>query len=260
LWVTYRDQSGHIVAPPAGATGTLKMIGITTGAAGDSWPAVDLTKVEFAQTGPRNLTAYALDIFGDALAANQPTGIFSAPVPYAKPAPLPAGCMALAAGHHRRIFFLVDPYNNPNIFGLGYEEVDQHGAVVPRSQIPVSSFDPSNNTICLPLGPRQTPAHETWELVNLATENHNFHIHQARFRFVQASAPQTSPFAPVLNLSVGAGIMEDNVPLPVAIPNIPDVANNQNGYCTIAQWHNGLCTSVPLVWCLTQRDAEGMHR
>jgi L-ascorbate oxidase len=247
VWVTYRDATGRIVTPPTGATGTFKTIGITTGAAGDAWPAIDLAKVAFAQSGPRHLTAFALDIRGDAWAANLATGIFSSRVPYAKAAPLPPTCKALASGHHRRIFFGLVDYTNAASFGLGYEEVDQNGAMVAGSQVPVSAFDPSQNTICLPLGPGQTPVHETWELVNLATENHNFHMHQTKFRFIQASAPQGSLLANALNPLVGAGVMEDNVPLPVAVPNIPAVADSQNGYCTIAQWHNGQCTSVPLV-------------
>jgi L-ascorbate oxidase len=246
--VTYRDATGRIVTPPTGATGTFKMIGITTGPAGDAWPAIDLAKVAFAQTGPRKLTAFALNISGDALAASKPTGIFTARVPYAKAAALPSGCTALAIGHHRRVFFGLVDYTNPNGFGLGYEEVDQNGAVVPGTQVAVSAFDPDQNTICIPLGAGQTPVHETWEIVNLATENHNFHMHQTKFRLVQLSAPSGSLLASILNPSVGAGIMEDNVPLPVSTPSDPDdIANNQNGYCTIAQWHNGQCASVPLV-------------
>jgi L-ascorbate oxidase len=245
--VSYRDAGGRIVTPPAGATGTFKTIGITTGAAGDSWPAIDLAKVAFAQTGPRQLIAFALNIFGDALAANKSTGIFSAKVPYAKAAALPAGCKALASGHRRRIFFGLADYTNASSFGLGYEEVGPNGAVVPGTQVPVSQFDPAQNTICLPLGAGQTPVHETWELVNLATENHNFHMHQTKFRFIQAAAPIASILGPNANQNLGAGIMEDNVPLPVTTPNIPDVADNQNGYCTIDQWHGGQCTSVPLV-------------
>jgi L-ascorbate oxidase len=119
--------------------------------------------------------------------------------------------------------------------------------VVPGTQVPVSQFDPAQNTICLPLGTGQTPVHETWELVNLATENHNFHMHQTKFRFIQAAAPIASILGPNANQNLGAGIMEDNVPLPVTTPNIPDVADSQNGYCTIDQWHGGQCTSVPLV-------------
>ena len=248
LWVTYRDAKGNIIPPPKGATGTFKTVGLTTGPAGDSWPAVDLAAVAFNQSGPRQLTAYALDIIGDALAANRPTGIFSAPNPYAKAAPVPANCAALPAGHHRRIFFgLVDPFNNPNVFGLGYEEVDARGAVVPGSQIPVTTFNPGTITVCLPLGAGQKPVRETWELVNLATENHNFHIHQTKFRFVQTAAPANSPLAPVLDPSVGGGIMEDNVPLVIATANTPEVAKLQNGYCTIDQWHNGQCTFKPVI-------------
>jgi L-ascorbate oxidase len=251
VFVTYRDANGHIVTPPAGATGTFKTIGITTGAAGDSWPAIDLAKVTFEQTGPRHLIAFALNIFGDALAANKSTGIFSARVPYAKAATVPANCKALASGHRRRIFFGLADYTDAGSFGLGYEEVDQNGRVVAGTRVEVSQFDPSITTICLPLGTGQTPVHETWELVNLATENHNFHMHQTKFRFIQAGAPVASIMGPTANQSLAAGIMEDNVPLPVSMPYIPDVADNQNGYCTIDQWRNGQCISVPLVVDIT---------
>jgi L-ascorbate oxidase len=251
LWVTYRDVNGNIVTPPTGATGTFKTIGITTGAVnvGDPWPAVDLAQVAFNQTGPRQLTAFALAVLGDALRSMQPDGIFFARVPYAKAQPLPPNCSALPAGHHRRIFFgLVDPTSDTSAFGLGYEEVDQNGVVVAGTQVPVTAFDPTVTRVCLPLDPGQKPAHESWELVNLATENHNFHIHQTKFRFVQPGAPPTSPLANVLNPKVGAGIMEDNVPLPLAMPVDPMyIANNQQGYCTIDQWHTGLCPMTPVL-------------
>jgi FtsP/CotA-like multicopper oxidase with cupredoxin domain len=248
VWVTYRDSSGRVVTPPPGATATFQTIGITTGPAGDSWPQIDLAAVAFAQTGQRRFTASALDIRGDALAANRPNGIFGAKVPYAKAAPLPAGCKPLAAGHHRRIFFgLVDPVNFPSVFGQGYEEVDGNGMVVAGTQIPLTAFDPSIATVCLPLGPGQSPVRETWELVNLATENHNFHMHQTKFRFVQPSAPPGTLLAAHLNPAFGAGIMEDNVPLPIAIANVEAVSRRQNGYCTIDQWRNGQCTSPPVI-------------
>ena len=37
------------------------------------------------------------------------------------------------------------------------EEIDQNGAVVPGTQTPMTRFDPAQATICVPLGPGQTP-------------------------------------------------------------------------------------------------------
>jgi L-ascorbate oxidase len=251
LWVTYRDANGNVVTPPSGATATLKTLGITTGAVGvgDPWPAVNLAKVAFNQTGPKRLAAFALALRGDALLSNSPTGVFFARVPYANAAPLPPNCNSLATGHRRRIFFgLVDPTNPASAFGLGYEEVNQNGTVVPGTQIPVTAFDPSVTTVCLPLAPGQFPVHETWELVNLATENHNFHIHQTKFRYVQAGGSTGFLSSTPLNKTLGAGIMEDVVPLPIAVPTDPNyIANNQGGYCNIDQWHSGYCAMKPLL-------------
>ena len=251
VWVTYRSRTGEIVPPPRGASATLRSTGITTGdpGVGDPWPAVNLAPVTFKNTYTKK-SLVALALAGDALAANQPQGIFFEPVPYAQPAATPSGCEALAPGHHRRIFFGLVDTDNPNIFGLGYEEVDEHGVVVPSSKMPITAFSPMNNFICLPLGPGQTPVHEAWELVNLATENHNFHIHQTKFRTVDPAAPDGTPMSPKLDPAVGAGVMEDMATLPLAEP-VPGVAQqvmtNQNGYCTIDQWRSNECRTVPTV-------------
>jgi L-ascorbate oxidase len=236
LWVTYRTSDGRIATPPNGATASFKMVGLTMGT-GDKWPAFDLAKVEFAQSGSRNLVTSALDIQGDALAAMQPAGIFRAPVPGASPTPLLAGCKALPNGHRRRIFFGLEDVADDGSFALGYEEVDERGAVVPQTPVPMSRFDPSTTVICLPLGPGQTPVHDTWELVPLSTENHNFHIHQTRFRIVGGSGLPAA----------GGGIVQDNIPLGVAVPHIPEVMEKQNGVCTPDQWRNGQCSSPPTV-------------
>ena len=87
-----------------------------------------------------------------------------------------------------------------------------------------------HTTVCLPFGPGQTPVQETWELVQLSTENHNFHIHQNRFAMTGRNG----------------GVLQDNFALGVAAPDasISDqVTNNQNGVCTIAQWRSGHCVS-----------------
>jgi L-ascorbate oxidase len=245
VWVSYRDASNRLAIPPPGATGVLKMIGITMGPDGDSWPAVDLARVAFTQTSFPSIVTSAINTSGGSLAATQAGGIFVAKVPYAKASAPVAGCKALATGHHRRVFFGLADYNNPSSFGLGYEEIDQNGVAVPGTQVPITQFDPSVTTVCLPLGPGQTPVHETWELINLATENHNFHMHQTKFRSLgQGPAGTVIGGTPI---PATGGILEDNVPLSTAVPKDLDfIVNTQNGYCTIAQWYRSICTSPPL--------------
>jgi hypothetical protein len=246
VWVTNRDQNGNngSAVPPRSAT--LKMIGLTMGS-GDTWPAVDLSRVEFAPMGMTH-GGSAIDIRGDALASLQPGGIFGGPPQGAKSASLPDGCKPLASGHRRRIFFGFEDVTRDGTFALGYEEINETGAVVPGTQRSVTRFNPSQDMICLPLGPGQAPVHEIWELVQLSTENHNFHIHQSRFRVVDPSAPTTSVASLRTNIAQrGAGMMQDNVPLGVAVPNIPDVNDRQSGVCTVDQWRHGQCSSTPVV-------------
>jgi FtsP/CotA-like multicopper oxidase with cupredoxin domain len=245
LWVTYRNAQGHIVPPHPGASATLKMVGLTMGS-GDAWPAVDLAKVLFNQTGSQRLTSNHLVVGGPTDAAGlfqAPSGIFKAQVPATSGTPTTATaavptCQPLPRGHRRRVFFGFSDVTVNNTFALGYEEVDQNGQVVPGSQKPapdqLERFDPSHVTVCLPLGPGQTPVNETWELVQLSTENHNFHLHQSRF--VMAGS--------------NGGVIQDNFPLGVSVPDkkIKDqVFNSQNGVCTIAQWRSGHCVSKPIV-------------
>ncbi len=250
FWVTYRDAAGRVAAPPRGASATLKMVGLTMGT-GDAWPAVDLAKVLFNQSGPRQLTSNRVVVDGntDAAGLNRPGGIFKSEVPGASAlaaktnaAEVTANattCAPLQRGHRRRIFFGFSDVAVNNTFALGYEEVDERGQVVPGTQKPVPDqlerFDPARTTVCLPLGPGQTPVQETWELVQLSTENHNFHIHQTRFSMTDSHG----------------GVLQDNLPLGVAAPDSSianQVFNNQNGVCTIAQWRSGHCVSPAKVF------------
>jgi FtsP/CotA-like multicopper oxidase with cupredoxin domain len=245
LWVTYRNASGKVVSAPSGASATLKMIGLTMGS-GDGWPAADLAKVTFA-SGQRKLTSKQVVVSGptDAAGTRGAGGIFNSggsvlgALTAGVAANSSADCAPLKPGHRRRIFFGFSDVTVNNTFALGYEEVDAGGNVVAGSQKPapdtLAQFDPSSNTVCLPLGPGQSPVQETWELVQLSTENHNFHMHQSRF---------------VMNGTNG-GVMQDNFPLGVAAPDdkiADDVNNNQNGVCTIAQWRSGHCVSPAKVF------------
>ncbi|MFB9265330.1 multicopper oxidase domain-containing protein [Bradyrhizobium erythrophlei] len=250
FWVTYRNAAGKITPPPHGASATLKMVGLTMGT-GDAWPAVDLAKVLFNQSGPRLFTSNRVVVGGntDAFGLHAQGGIFTSEVPgagalaavttAAESAASAASCAPLPRGHRRRIFFGFSDVSVNNTFALGYEEVDERGRVVPGTQKPgpnqLERFDPAHTTVCLPLGPGQTPVKETWELVQLSTENHNFHIHQTRFTMTGGNG----------------GVLQDNFPLGVAAPDATIanlVSSNQNGVCTISQWRSGHCASPAKVF------------
>ena len=240
VWVTYRNQNGVIVPPPLGATATWRNQSLTMGS-GDVWPQVDLAKVQFNQTGPRQFTSSQVLVKDSGLM--QPGGMFVSAVPGAVAAALPQGCKALPAGHHRRIFFGFSDVATDGTFALGYELVDQNGNVVPGSHQPdpnnldsLAQFDPNVTTVCLPLNSGQMPVTETWELIQLSTENHNFHLHQTRF--IEKVGPSAG------------NVIQDNFPLGVAMPDATianQVNNNQTGVCLPSQWRSGHCVSPAVV-------------
>jgi hypothetical protein len=134
-------------------------------------------------------------------------------------------CSALPAGHHRRIFFGV-PGNNPDGFGLGYEEIDAQGNPVPGTSEDIREFNPAYVNVCLPLAPDNATTTEEWELVNVAAEAHNFHMHQTRFTVLPQGAPAGD-----------GGALMDNVPLPSGGPGCDG---------TIASWRSGACAVKPV--------------
>jgi hypothetical protein len=167
-----------------------------------------------------------------------------------------AKCVPLAPGHRRRIYFDI-PTNYPDLFGLGYEEVDttqspnKYGIYpgVPNTYVPVTEFNAAMPTVCLTLGPNNVPIPETWELVNLSGENHNFHMHQTKFTVV--SAPAQSGTRPPVVIG-GAPAYVDNVPVVHANgtldPNSPSFDPDSPGGCAnAAAWKAGTCQSTPTV-------------
>lgn len=221
--------------------------------AGDRWPAVDLASVTFAPRDmsapdavalggttaqaalsaggvlasqsvvqvPGTDTLVTASAAGPAVAA-APTGpalqpgLVQAPtiavtpdiLVGVKPAP---GCAPLAFGHRRRILF---GFPTPNNFGLGYVEVDASGNEVPGTRQDILPFDPTKVSVCVPL-PGGNPTYEVWELVNLTSEDHNFHIHQTRFLLLGGGA---SPGTTIPQLLNGSIVLHDNVPVPRPTP------------------------------------------
>ncbi len=81
MWVAYRDKERQVAASPKGAAAILKMIGLATVGTDDPRPAVDLAKIEFAETRPDAVADLGLDVRAEALAAAPPANNFGAAFP-----------------------------------------------------------------------------------------------------------------------------------------------------------------------------------
>jgi L-ascorbate oxidase len=231
------------------ASATLRTALYFTG--GDSWPGIDLAHVTFAGgnilpplalgtqagnamsgtgglMGPAELRprgTFALtDIAGARAAATLPVSGFANPGNLTQ-APTIAidpdlklgrrgspDCVTLAPGHHRRIYF-GNPTPGQDGFGLGYVEVDEKGREIVATRKAISVFDPTTTSVCVPLGPRGEAVKEVWELINLTDEDHNFHIHQTRFRLLQGG---TVPGTTLPSRTPDGLVLHDNMPLPRA--------------------------------------------
>ena len=102
---------------------------------------------------------------------------------------------------------------------------------------PTVPLDPTTTTICVPLGPKGAAVKETWEVYNLTDEDHNFHIHQTRFRLLQGGAV---PGTVIPTTTADGIVLHDNVPLPRAA-----VTDGCDG--TIDAALNGLCRPKPII-------------
>ena len=250
VFVSYRDGDGNLAAPPAGAQATFKTVGLNTGLAGDSWPAIDLANVEFKHaTRPRDLPGF-VNLKGHAGPMLAPGGVLASAgaISPGAPSTLPDGskCAPLPPGMMRRVYYGV-PGTDPNAFGLAYEiapigsQPDPSGTKLTD----VTQYSPNNTVVCLPLREGNKPVKETWQLVNLAGEFHNFHIHQTKFRVVDAVAlaaakpslvvpasmnPPQLPFPP-------GTLLHDNIPLPSGF----DTVGDGSGCSGFAEWQAGTC-------------------
>jgi L-ascorbate oxidase len=234
VWVTYRDANGLPSAPANTHRVHLRQRGYNTGPDGDTWPAIDLAQVAFSRNdvadedGSRTLF---VGLHGQSPHMSQPLALASEMSAANSRIAADPSCHALPPGHRRRIFLNV-PASDPNAFGLGYEEVDANGQPVPGTFMDVAAFDPMRATVCLPLGAGNSPSKEVWELVNLAGEDHNFHIHQVHFRVLSSVEVAGTNLPSRIS---GDGITMDNLPLAHA-----------DGTCvTVEDWRHGICSAHP---------------
>jgi FtsP/CotA-like multicopper oxidase with cupredoxin domain len=199
---------------------TLQQASYGTGPAGDSWPMVNLAKVVFSAIAPK--TPKKEDPLLRVKNWKAPPSEKSAAVASAE-LPNEESCSALPPGHRRRIFFGI-PKNS--LHGLGYEEVDDKDQPVPGTFRDIVPFEHGTTTVCLPLAPDNAPVTEAWELVNVSGEDHNFHIHQTRFKVL-----------------TDAGTGDDNLWMDSVV--VPHGSWGCNG--TVQHWRSGACTVKPIL-------------
>jgi L-ascorbate oxidase len=256
-------------------TATFRTALYSTGPSGDSWPAVELAHVTFAPgnydvlppivVGTQGLDAMSatgalmgtaelrprgsmtLASIGTARGASNlpvtgsahPEGLVQAQTIAIDPGlklglRSSADCVPLAPGHHRRLLF---GYPTPADFGLGYVEVDEKGREIEATRKAVQEFDPTSTTVCVPLGDKGAAVKEVWELINLTGEDHNFHIHQTRFRLLSGGAIAGTALPTTLEDGL---VLHDNVPVPSAV-------NSDNCDGTVGPYYSGACRPVPVV-------------
>ena len=229
VWVVNRDAQGKIIKAD-GSQAILQTIGYSTGQDADNWPAVKLAQVNFSG----NAALYnspVLNVFDE---KHDATGLkineIAKELAKANQAVGPSSvCKHLPAGWKRRIFF---GYPLSTNFGIGFELVDQHGVAVPGSFQDVSAFPNAAKTICLPLNEGNTPVYEHWEVINLTGEDHNFHIHQTKFRVLTRGEIEGQPLG-----RNESGILQDSVPL---------LTGSDGCDGTVASWRNGACQTSPI--------------
>ncbi len=207
IWVTHRDADGKVTpGTDVGATLKTSFWNSGYGDAGDPWPAINLADVTFNQpfTTRPHIKVRSNRLYGH-------NGALTTPLTpqYRVPAFTDASgknlCAPLAPGQYRRIYYGAptnpDGTTNPKGLGLGWEIMQYNAATGKRTPVPgtrheVQSFDlATTEPVCVQLGQNNRPVAEIWEIVNLAPEAHNFHMHQSKFRVVDiADRNSRSPY------------------------------------------------------------------
>ncbi len=228
VWVLNRDLNGKIINGN-GSQAIFQTTGYSTGLTGDAWPAVDLAQIIFSNSKSSNVQPIltVADSKHDAVGLNFKAIAQELTATNTAISPT-SNCQPLPAGWKRRIFFGIPSDAD---FGLGFELVDDKGKSVPGSFQDVAAFPDAKSSICLPLATGNTPVNERWEIVNLATEDHNFHIHQTKFR-VLTNEELNGDSTQTID-----GILQDSVPL----------FSGDNG-CdgTVSAWRKNSCKTSPV--------------
>jgi len=156
------------------------------GGTGDTWPTVNLAEVHLAKTEPafatpvRSLMPITSTVMtkSGGLVAGAPGVTAASPPPAHTPG---KGCKRpiLDQGEWRQITLSQDDTN----FFIA-SQISKSGSPpsnqIQRASFPMGGFDWDKDHVCVALG-----RSEIWEIDNTASELHNFHLHQTKFRLAR---------------------------------------------------------------------------
>ncbi len=206
----------------------------STGPAGDRWPGVELASIRFPER-PSGSSASFIDLRGQSRSLLEPGGLLSKTLPRTGGAsPRSPRCQHLPPDRARQIVFGAP---TEGVHALGYREVQRDRPLTPPGELTLSTFDhAADPTICVSLADGDRPVSETWELVNISGEDHNFHIHQSRFELVGSDSLPDGSLTPTQ--LQGARVLHDNVPVPRGGPGCDG---------TVAAWRSGACAPTRVI-------------
>ena len=224
------------VAPRDGfpPNAVLRTYAWNTGPAGDDYPAVALASVRFPERISGASTAY-VQLHGQSSRMLAPGGLLSRTTRRTGGAgPMAPRCRTVGGRQVRQIVF---GQPGKGVHALGYREVDAEQPLTSPGDLKLETFDhAADPTVCVELGPGDRPVSETWELVNIAAEDHNFHIHQSRFELIRTETPTEGTFEP--ERLDQARVLLDNVPVPRGGPGCDG---------SVAAWQRGACVPSRVV-------------
>ena len=205
-----------------------------TGPDGDDWPAVELASVSLpapTSSTPRDYVR----LHGQSGSLMASGGLLSRTFPSTGGASATGKrCEHLLPEQARQIVF---GETTEHLQGLGYREVMAGQPLTGPGGLELWTFDhAAEPTICVSLDQGDRPVSEVWELVNVAAEDHNFHIHQARFEVLRSETIAGGSITP--ERLDGARVLHDNVPVPRGGPGCDG---------SVAAWRAGKCVPSRVV-------------
>ncbi|MEZ5766716.1 MAG: multicopper oxidase domain-containing protein [Paracoccaceae bacterium] len=177
-----------LAAPAGDTTLTLQTLLYETG--GDAWPPATLGHVTFTGAGTDIAALSTTDFTRPAVPESFREG--AAPFresPFTQAQCRSGGLRVLGEGEKRRIYFAILEDDGEERFLLGHTVIGADGSETDERGQPVTEpvlrpFDMMRTAadLCVLGGPGAKD--ETWQLVNISHEVHNFHIHQGKFSLV----------------------------------------------------------------------------